>query len=285
MPTSKSIDNFINSHPGKIEIETMAKLGIVSTILDAEEKSRLNMTARPLKLGHLGGSVDLDQLNYRSSTQLDTWFNHFFKLFNDSDVVTLRKRLTSINLIIFNYDRCVEHYLYLAIQTHFLISPDEAADIIREMHIFHPYGTVGHLPWMPKQGRSESVNFGEVINPDKLLTLSSNIKTFSEGATGGENDVEKIRNSIGTAKLIVFLGYGYLKINQTLLAPGATKPERLKILGTALGESDNNKYQIIQEMKISFRVEAHNENQILDNTATCAQFFDRYHRSISSHIT
>jgi hypothetical protein len=64
----------------------------------------------------------------------NTWFSSFLhKITEHCTAKDLSARLDSIALVIFNYDRCIEHYLYHALRNHYpSISPAEVA-----AHLMH----------------------------------------------------------------------------------------------------------------------------------------------------
>jgi hypothetical protein len=64
-----------------------------------------------------------------------------------------------LTLISFNYDRCLEHFLFNALQRLYDVDAKKAADICNNAQIFHPYGAVGALPY---QNKNNSVCFGGI---------------------------------------------------------------------------------------------------------------------------
>ncbi len=160
MPQAISIDNFIDTHKDDKNIELSGKLAIVRAILDAEQNSLMYVApSNPFKFS------DLDK----------TWYSSFMKLLTENcPKEELSKRFQSISFIVFNYDRCIEHFLYSSLQNYYDITPEEAATFISSLEIHHPYGTVGNLPWQAGQ----SVPFGETPSAQKLLELAGEIKTW-----------------------------------------------------------------------------------------------------------
>jgi hypothetical protein len=68
-------------------------------------------------------------------------------LFNGCGEEGLRDRLANLVLIIFNYDRCIEHYLFHSLVNYHEMSREQAAELMAGVRIYHPYGKVGNLPW------------------------------------------------------------------------------------------------------------------------------------------
>jgi hypothetical protein len=231
MPQSTSIDNFIDSQGGDKYIQLCGKLAIVQTILQEEGKSDLFIN--DTKPDH---RIDFERLG-------NTWFRHFENLLTDSCKVNdLRNRLRSIVFIIFNYDRCIEHYLYHAIQNYYRLTVSDTVQSLRNLEICHPYGSAGSLPW---QGRDNATPFGAQPNARQLLQLASEIKTFSEGTDESLSYVEAIRSHMETANNLVFLGFAFHRLNMSLLLPQMDNPSkdlsaRRHIYATAHGISNSN---------------------------------------------
>lgn len=204
LPLSISIDNLINSHKGNRELEFCGKIGIVKSILNAERNSSLyqnfSKTIRP--------------------TLEDSWLTEIFKLITeDCTIGDIKEKFDRIAFVIFNYDRCVEYFFINALVKFYGMQEDVAAEIMSSVEIHHPYGVVGKFPKMKRD--MEVVGFGEEIKAKKLVSLSSEIKTFSES----ENyliDDGLLKKTICNSRTIIFLGFAFHDINMSLLDPEDT---------------------------------------------------------------
>ena len=108
MPQAISIDNFIDTHSENKCIEFCGKLAIVRSILLAERESKLYFDK-----SNINSKINFDKLK-------DTWFSRFFMLLTENCKISdLPQRLKSNTFIIFNYDRCIEHFLYYSIQNYY----------------------------------------------------------------------------------------------------------------------------------------------------------------------
>ena len=146
MPQAISIDNFIDTHSEGKEIEICGKLVIVRMILKAESDSALYSDQSR-------GNWPLNVKGRESA-----WFNSFFRrLTENCKPSDIAKRLSSVVLIIFNYDRCAEHYLYHALQSYYFMSDSDVVSLFQNLEIYHPYGTVGSLPWLKQ---SDTIEYG-----------------------------------------------------------------------------------------------------------------------------
>lgn len=267
MPLAISIDNYLDVHKGNHQIELCGKLAISRAILKAEQHSSLYV--------HRDRN---EQLDFEKNQK--TWINSFFQLLTENcPKEELAERLEGISLIIFNYDRCVEHYLYNALQNYYQIRPEEAAKLIRIISIYHPYGKVGDLPFLDGQA---SVDFGAHPSPNRLLGISSQLRTFTEGTDPDESDIEGIRSNIVKANIIMFLGFAYHRLNLDLLKPKGDQhcdKFNANYFGTAFELSDSDSKIIRHDL--SELAGAQPDCIKIRNDLRCAGLFSEYWRSLS----
>jgi hypothetical protein len=273
MPLAISIDNFIDTHNDDKKIELCGKLAIVRSILEAERNSSL----------YFDDSNSYNKLNF--SLIENTWYTSFFMLLTENCVkANLEKRLKSIALIVFNYDRCIEHFLYNALQNYYGLEPIEAGDLVKGIEIYHPYGIVGSLPWQDIQ-ENQAVKYGANPNPKKLLHFSSQIKTFTEGTDPKSSQILSIRNNMFKADKIVFLGFAFHDLNMEIIMPDSSRVDpykRLLILGTAYGISESNCKMIISKIFGLFRRTSMDINDIhINSQLNCSGLFKEYWRNLS----
>lgn len=268
MPQAISIDNFIDTHQGDTKLELCGKLAIVRSILEAERNSLL----------YFDTTGRTPSLNYQSLEA--TWFNAFMQLLHENcRAEQVEERLSSIRLIVFNYDRCIEHFIYHSLQTYYGIDPDRAAALVRGIEIYHPYGTVGKLPWYE---RKYAVDFGAELRPNQLVDLASQIRTFTEGTDPNSSDVVAIQKGMGESRIILFLGFAFHRLNLQLLRPpkkSLRNPHEVRYFGTAKGISGSD-CNIITSQLVELGSTSP-ENIALRNDLTCSQLFREYWRSLS----
>ena len=171
MPQASSIDDFID-HQGDDKIELCGKLAIVRSILEAEKNSLLFVNQR-----------EADQtLNFNGLE--NTWYKNFMQILTDGGRKdNINKLFEGMYFITFNYDRCIEHFLFHALQNYYRIKPDEAADIMQGFKILHRYGMVGRMQW---QGEGGCVPLGHLV------------------AGKGPDDVVRLRPRVGPPLRVVF---------------------------------------------------------------------------------
>jgi hypothetical protein len=281
MPLAISIDNFIDNHRDNEKIALCGKLAIVQSILKAEEQSLLSIDEKTYENYY----QNYFNLNYKNLK--NTWYISFFKLITENCAQDdLKARFKSITLIIFNYDRCVEHFIYQALRhTYKKMSDDEVVEIVKCMNIYHPYGTVGNLPWIDDQNMP--IGFGEHPGAEQLLKLTNNIKTFTEGTDSKEN--LEIQKYVRFANRIIFLGFAFHELNMQVITSNFNdikdRPKNLitHVFATTYGISDSDTAVINNQIRaLHFRKDL---NYPTDNVKMinkpCNEFFAEFWRTLS----
>lgn len=265
LPMVHSIDSYIEIHNDNKKIDLISKLGIVRTILEAERNSKLYY------LPHNKNEFSLRPLT-------GTWLAKFVQLLTSrvakNDVESI---FDNIAIICFNYDRCIEQFLALALEYTYSIEEKTARDIVKKLRIYHPYGTVGDLPWQEKN--QFDITFGKEITADQLLEQTNKIKTYSE-QTAEQETLNAIRQEIRTANTLIFLGMAYHKQNLDLLMPEAETKVR-KIYGTSFGISESNKEIHKTELRPFLDSTGKAVDHVYLNDLKCSNFLDEYSKSIT----
>lgn len=226
--TASSIDTFLDTHSHNPDFELLGKLAIAACLIDAEARS-------PLCLRQ-GQSMDL-------SVTRDTWLARLFRnsLAPGVKADRIEQMFEHVSFIVFNYDRCIEHYLEHAIASHFGVDLNMASRIVEKCRIVHPYGYLG-----PLHRSNDLVSFGAKYTPeawgtgDAILKMSKNLLTFTESQKA---ESAAARELIRHAKHVVFLGFGFAEQNVELLkAPSPINTPEVR--ATVKGMSDNNREQV-----------------------------------------
>lgn len=268
LPQTPSIDNFIDLHRNNEKIELCGKLAIVRAILEAEASSKL----------FTGLKTSNAKPNFpRLET---TWLNKFWQLLTENcQIEDLGERFESIGLVVFNYDRCIEQFLFYSLQNVYGINENDAAQLVNTIDIFHPYGVVGNLPWQKKDG---IIAFGEEPEAQQLLELANQIRTFTEGTDPDSSEIESIQWSVSQAEMVLFLGFAFHKLNMQLIMSEKTATQGTNstyYFATAIGVSDSDIG--IVENQIKMRSRSKNKRFYLRNDKTCSQIFDEYWRMLT----
>ena len=265
IPQAISIDNYIDAHQGDSKLELCGKLAIVRSILDAERNSLLYFSR--------ANGEDAPKF----AALQETWFNAFLQLLTENcGKKGLPDRLSSIAIINFNYDRCIEQFLFYALQNYYDIPADEAAGLVKQIEIFHPYGMVGALPFF---GEIPS-EFGMTPSAPQLLDLAGQIKTFTEGTDPAASDIIAIRNRMMGSQMIVWLGFAFHRQNLALLRPetGHPNPKEVRYFGSAFGISGSDCSVIQRELAA---LAGADRDHIELAVMSCSDLFRNYRRSLS----
>lgn len=265
MPQAISIDNFIDAHKGNLNIENAGKLAIVRSILQAEAKSTLFIKPDNIR----------NKLDFKASQS--TWLNSFFQLITENCTFDdLPQRLKQVGIICFNYDRCIEHYMFHSLRNYYGVNDKDARDMLCMLDIYHPYGSVGNLPWME---RDLSVDFGEEPTAQLLVKLAKCIRTFTEESE--EQGISKVGQLMHAPKRLTFLGFAFHLMNLKLLysATNKTIASRCSVYATGVGISEPDSLVLKDELSMMAGYDTHKIN--ISRQTHCSGIFDEYKRSLS----
>jgi hypothetical protein len=219
---SKSVDSFMDLHREDPQLQLCGKLAIVKSILEAEQLSKLYVER--------GGTQfrDLEGLK-------NTWYFDFAKNVTDGVRRTEMGRIfEKVSFIIFNYDRCFEHFMFNALKNLYGIDDSDASAAMKTLNITHPYGTIGNLPWQARDG----IPFGFIANRANMEVMASRIKTYTEQIEKSDA-FAAMQAAVRNADTLVFLGFSYHPENMKLLK--ADYPGNMQqIFGTAKGISNSD---------------------------------------------
>jgi hypothetical protein len=233
MTQALSIDNYLDAHQDDGNLQLCGKLAIAETILTAEQNSDLRLRERAFNHSAIG----------------DTWYVKFFQLLTENvrraNIDTI---FDNVAFITFNYDRCIEHYLAYALQNYYRLTESEAHSLVSKLTILHPYGSVGPLPWQASNG----IEFGAEVSGERLLQLSTQIKTFTQRVED-EKALSILRDVARGARTIIFLGFAFHRMNLELISP-KQKGAAEQIFGTALNFSDPDRATVEKELRAIFKM-------------------------------
>ena len=266
MPLAISIDNFIDSERGNEKLALCGKIGIVDSILKAEKRSKLYYD-------RYRGSRTINFSGLESA-----WYLPFFRTLTENcRAEDLAERFSSITLVIFNYDRCIEHFLHNALMTYYRLSEAEAAEVIASLTFIHPYGTVGSLQWQDRAS-STVMEYGGDIQTNQLIEYAQRIRTFTEGAHSDSMGI--LKSKMKCAERIVFLGFAFHRLNMELLSltdvDRYANPAEIDCYATAFETSKSDQESI--NSSISHLYEG--ELKIHIENMTCSKLFSDYSRSL-----
>jgi hypothetical protein len=252
---ASSIDDFLHVHRHDQRVVNFGKAAIVKCILEAEQSSKLYFSIRN------------SQSTISFGECADTWLVKLMRL-----LVRNRSHGDRANFfdqsafVIFNYDRCIEHFFIHALSKFYSIPPEEGAEIVSSARFYHPYGTPGLL---------NKVSFG--IDRADWANLANEIKTYTETVEAGD-----IKRAIREAEQIVFLGFAYHDQNMSLLADDDSLPTKT-IVGTAYKRSDSDVRAISAQIAAwgnSNSAMRANADFAIRNDLTASDIFDYFSKSL-----
>ena len=224
-----SIDDYLESHNANSHIVKLGKLAIAREILAAEIKAKVNFS------------------RHGPAAARDTWAVKLFAKMSENVAANTPERFAkNCRFIVFNYDRCLEHFFQQALTLRFGISPDEANKIVSEIEIVHPYGKVADIPPHGKRPDSNELPFGQEKYTDKLWDLSDRIKIYTERTEKNDTVLTTARRYVAQSERIVFLGFAFQKQNIEFIFNEMPPllPEEKACFGTMMGMSNVNRQEI-----------------------------------------
>jgi len=259
-----SIDNVLDALEDP-RIELVGKLGIARAIIKAEADSPSFKPLSPVR------PLDLSRFD-------ETWYSSFTKLLTEN----VRKSavdglFSNLEIINFNYDRCIEHYLPFSLANYYGVEPDDIRKIMETLVVHRPYGATGRLPW--QKGNGPPVKFG-TVDTRQLIEVAKQLQTFTERVQEG-TEISAMKSSVAKADRIIFLGFAFHRQNVELIAEKTQG--HTEIIATALNISSNDRTVIKAELESEFGFTAFaGESRITFADTTCQSLFKDYWRSLTA---
>jgi hypothetical protein len=214
IPSFISIDealHYLGATPQAVEV---GKIAIIQEILRAEGESQL-------RIDRQRGKPDVDSVDA-------CWMAGLLSMaLAEIQRGQLQIAFDKVTFINFNYDRAIEHYLYWALQQRASATPDEARQIVENLHMIRPYGSIGPLSF----NVTDPYSFGSTAYFDPFKRIK-NIRTYTEQKP--MHDADALGRALVEAQLIVFLGFGYHAANLDLLRT-IPATSAASVLGTVVG--------------------------------------------------
>lgn len=172
--------------------------------------------------------ANLDGDGYNDAAVLrtlrETWLGQLVRLINPTvprrDVA---RTFSNVAFVTFNYDRCIEMYLYSHFVSTLALSQEQAIAAPQRIPIHHVYGSLGDLGQISRSG----INFGAERSAG---FASRDLMTYCEKI--GSDQQQAIYDEIGKADRIVMLGCAYHSQNLNLLFGSDPKVHK-RVWGTA----------------------------------------------------
>lgn len=249
-----SIDEYLDWQNGNSIIVNYGKAALFKSIL--REESAV--------LGSRFGS------GWRLADLSSTWYGRLLELLlrnhrrEDAGGI-----FNNVSFIIFNYDRCVEYFFYMALQKMGVSEVDARSVCSGGGTFFHAYGSLGAL------FGDNALAFGSRATLD-YPKLSARIRTFTEQQEKGA--AEEIKHRISSARTIVFLGLSYGEPNLQLLRPESSAATE-RIYGTGYKLSNSFREHLANTLLLFFNPDSinwNNQGRVFVTPNQCGELIGEY---------
>lgn len=144
----------------------------------------------------------------------DDWYGHLWRqLSRDLHKGDAWAARSLLRIVTFNYDRSLEHFLYLAALHSFDQSPEETLKQLRTIPILHVYGDVGSYAMDEASGRP----YTERRPPTMLDVAIDRIRVIPDTRDDDRIFAEARRWCSEWADTICFIGFGFDPLNMRRL--------------------------------------------------------------------
>lgn len=271
LPMAQSIDNFLHTHQSDELVRKVGMAAIARAILRAEQSCYLFESRQSFYLDTSPRERALPSLDNPDLQK--SWYAPFTRLlFSLIPKGEPQRSFQNLRFVIFNYDRCLEEFLWLALQAYFDLEGVEAAAVLNEVEFIHPYGSLGPLPWQKNNG-AESIPLGGA-NGLNCFKVGESLQTFTESVHGDTG--AQVADAVADAEILLLLGFGYLEQNLQLLVPAPLEKRGAhSVLGTAYGIEKPN-HEIIREILARMATASIEYNSLLVEPGKCIDLFQNY---------
>ena len=266
MGPSGSIDEYVERHRNDPKYAQCAKLAIAKSVLQGERKSSIFKDYSRTNENIVGNN---------SGSWMSMMLRDMTKRLSADEISKAFRNLFIIN---FNYDRCFENFVFLWIKQMYGLEDGQAAQVCAQISIYHPYGKIGNLP---HENPPNHIPFGEKVSGERLVSIASNIRTFSESAQD-EDNLSAARTALSEAKKVVFMGFAFHQQNMDVLTiPGSFERQTLRCYATTKDISDPRIELDKESISTAFRI-INPGGLFFDYVSnTCEEFWRQYGEVVS----
>ena len=287
-----SIDEFIVANQTE-NFKEITKLGI-AIVLNSFENDNNTFEREDREVGR---NDTKKQIRVPKQNWYQQLWNHISSGCYNLD--QLKKSLSKLRILTFNYDRSLEHFLYCCALNMYgkftwnqfgigSTNKDEIDKIFEScLKIDHIYGQLGRLEWQSNELGMLSVygdQFGakSPISIQRLIGVAESIKTLKE-VTCVEDaakciDLDRHSSELLQTNAIHFLGFGYHPQNMRFFShefsPYSIENSEIRVSGTCLGISRSRQSEIKREFrKWLYGPKAPRPNQLTFADCTISDYF------------
>jgi hypothetical protein len=184
---------------------------------------------------------------------LQDWYEYLFNQMGD----TLEDfRNSQLSVITFNYDRSLEHFLFVALKHSYGLSDEECCEQLKAVSIVHVYGTLGGRLYYEEESRP----YDNEVTLDAVKRCASTIRVLHEG-TIDDPELAVAHKLLNAAGVICFLGFGYHRVNIERLRFDLL-PKGKDVLGSAHEITPEEQKRIKRYLPYSIKMGFNNETAL-----------------------
>jgi hypothetical protein len=150
-------------------------------------------------------------LLFREEPERDHWYQYLFNQLAQREWDDLT--FDDLSVVTFNYDRSLEHFLYVTLQSTYGKSTHDVSEKLKTLRIIHVYGSLcDALPGAPGY-----LHYDGELDIDKVEAAAEGLLVIPEGRIDSPTLVQA-RKALSEADSICFLGFGFDAANVERLA-------------------------------------------------------------------
>lgn len=220
--TAVSIDAFMHRRRANPVVQHLGRMLIALEVLKAEAEATLSEENWKVFAADSDHQIKRGDRVFINPDY--TWIGNFLRILCDG-IEDPDKVGEDVNIICFNYDRCIEHYLTVSLAAAYAISIEEALHIVEtKFNIIHPYGYLGKLLPIAGKASEDRIAFGFDLGmygapghrASAIERIAKGIRTYTE-RTHHASLISGIHDAMRDCKVLVFLGFGFNNQNMNLL--------------------------------------------------------------------
>ena len=187
---------------------------------------------------------------FRDFDQKTNWLKYLFRRMQGPSFEGFAEN--AVSFVTFNYDRVLEHFLFVALQNSWGKSAEDVADILNQIPIVHLHGQLGFLPWQPNH-RGRVRPFEPTIDIQSVHIAAQGIKVVHEGVEDRKEQFDQAKKLIGDATRVYFLGVGTANVNLERIGVADFVPNNAYATEVGLTLTEFNEAQGRYGDKLQFR--------------------------------
>jgi len=155
-------------------------------------------------------AITQNLIRYEDENQLHIRDNNWYVLLRDRVKSDINRNIWPPVIVTFNYDLSLDKFLYDFITSTY---PRDASitTLQNRVLIYHVHGRLGCLDY--ETGQNSHRTYGVFVSPREILAIGQGIRIPCQLENDYGKDMIGAQKAINKAKRVIFLGFGYDKMN------------------------------------------------------------------------